>query len=478
MSEITPNLKALRIDHLQQSVNFSCVSGSMLVYDSVGEAHSLENLLTDKADGEPFTVWSLNEKTRRMEKTSVKMVIRQRTKQPMIRIKTSHATLETTGTHKVMVNRNGDLTWSPASEICKGDLVMAPKTFFRAVKNCNWKDAITIKYESFPGEGNRPHGLAAKFQGSWQSLHLPSGFNLNILYYLVGMLDASGQINEEQGVIRFTAFDWPSMFSFASSMGDLFMLEPVISGDFDNGYAAEILNKIGADILGYALRNLFQQEDSIVSSYLSGFLDASGYIETSDNGPLIQFFVKDAVKKHRLKKAMHVFGVLAPKETRDLVIVEAFSDVENLGAAMDSRLDFNNSAFCDIARSGFGPDKKNVGFRLGEKLIQEREKLNIAKRDFGFSSAKITRYEKDGIVPLADAWAIAEKLQSKINPNGNLHATKTEITELISSDLIGVKVLSIEDIGEQWPYDIYCIDNHNFFANDILCRDCSEEVKS
>jgi hypothetical protein len=451
-----------------------CVSGSMKIYDAHGIPHTIESLLTDttKFDVEEMYTWSLNEKTNKLEKTRVRAVIRQSDKKNMLRIKTSHTSIEATEDHKLMVNRDGELIWIQSKDIVKGDLLMAPKFFFRSKKECNWKDAITVKYESFPGESPRPYGLAARIGNEWQSLHLPSGFNLCLLYYLVGMLDGGGWIDVENGVTHYATDDWNSLMSFSSNIADLFMLEPEISGDKKSGYFADTTNKIAADILSYALNHLFQQEDEIIAHYLSGFIDSSGRVTAYDKSPTIYFDTNDPNKRERLKKTMHVFGVLAPKETRSYLAISAFCDIEALAAVIDTRLESIADLMSDMVRNNIGTENKSVGFRLGKKLLDERKLLNLSKTDLGFTSAKMTRFEKDGLVPFGDAWSIAEKLQSKVSPNGRSKASKTTVAELVSSDLIGIKVISVEDMGLEWAYDLACEDNHNFFVNDILCHDC------
>lgn len=451
-----------------------CVSGSMKVYDAFGIPHTIESLLLDQtkfSEEEMFT-WSFNEKTKRVERTRVNSVIRQAVKKKMLRIKTAHTTVEVTEDHKLMVNRDGELLWIKGSEVVKGDLLMAPKFFFRSKKECNWKDAITVSYESFPSSASSPHGLATKIGDEWQSVHFPSGFNLSILYYLVGMLDGGGWIDTEHGVIHFATENWYTLLSFTSSMGDLFMLEPEVSGDKKSGYFADTTNKIAADILAYALNNLFQQEDEIIAHYLSGFLDASGRVADQNKSPAVFFDTNDPRKRERLKKAMHVFGVLAPKETRSYLALEAFYDIEAIGVVLDTRLDSHAESLFNIIKAGLGTENKSVGFKLGKALAEERQSLKISKSDLGFTAAQLTKFEKDALVPFGDAWAIAEKLQSKVSPRGSSQATKTQVAELVTSDLIGVKVVSIEEIGLQWAYDLACEGNHNFFANDILCHNC------
>lgn len=451
-----------------------CVSGSMKIYDAHGVSHTIESLLrdTDKFKSEEMYTWSFNEATKRVEKTQVKAVIRQPTKKKMLRIKTAHTFIEATEDHKLMVNRDGELLWLAANEVVRGDLLMAPKLFFRSKKECNWKDAITVKYESFPGDSVNPHGLAAKIGNDWQSLHLPSGFNLCILYYLVGMLDGGGWVDTENGISHFATENWYSLLSFASSISNLFMLEPEISGDKKSGYFADTTNKIAADILSYAFNHLFQQEDEIIANYLSGFMDSAGRVVDYDKAPAVYFDASDPAKRDRLKKAMHVFGILAPKETRSYLSLTAFGDIESLGLILDSRLDSHAESFFSILKDGLAKENKSVGFKLGKKLQEERQSLKMSKTDLGFTSAQMTRFEKDAIISFDNAWTIIEKLQSKISPGDKSQATKTDVAELVASDLIGVKVISIDEIGLDWAYDLACKGNHNFFANDILCHNC------
>lgn len=454
-----------------------CVSGSSNIYDANGKAHTIENLLENTAEiaDEPFYIFAFNETTNRVERTQVQAVVRQPEKKEMLRIKTAHSTIEVTKDHKVMVNRNGGLQWLAASEIAEGDLVMSPKFFFRNKSGCEWKKAITVKYDYFRSDVNRnePPVLVASLNGEEQVVHLASGWNASKLYYLVGMLDGAGWIDAKSGIIHFAANDWEALLAFARGMSNFFMLEPEVSGTKRSSFFADTNNKIAADILLYALDHLFAQDDEAIGSYLSGFLDASGsvvpkYKDEKTIGSVI-FSVTDPVKRQRVKKALHVFGILAPKETKRQVSISSYFDIEAVAYALNSEVEQKAAAIYCIMAGGGNTENKDVGYKLGQKLASDRKALNLSKEDFGSHSSLISRYEKDKIIPHERAWNIAEVLQNKMEPQD---AQKLTVADLVCSDLIGVRVVSIEEIGEQWAYDLACRGNHNFFANDILCHNC------
>jgi ATP-dependent 26S proteasome regulatory subunit len=43
---------------------------------------------------------------------------------------------------------------------------------------------------------------------------------------------------------------------------------------------------------------------------------------------------------------------------------------------------------------------------------------------------------------------------------------------LVDSDVVGVRVMSVDPCGKDWVYDLSCEGNHNFFANNLLCHNC------
>jgi len=449
----------------------SCVSGSSFIYDIGGTEHTIDDLLNKapKFDHEPLYIYAFNESSKRVEKTRVRTVVRQPVKKIMIRVKTVIGSVEVTKDHKIMVNRDGEFIWIEASSLVVGDLVMTPKTFFRSRKECAWKDSLSIKYESFPASDSCPHALSAKIGDEIHSVSLPCSFNAGILYYIVGMIDAMGSINSSDGIssIEFVAKNWNIAYAYASSIANMFMIEPSIESN-ENGFVCSARNQIASDIFSYASSHLFQQSDEVVSQYLSGFFDAAGEADSSGKG--IRFMTKNEEKRRKIKKALHVFGILSIKETAKSISVIGVDDIEVLCHTTNNKVNplFNSVYSEDIDIKTYN----GVGFKLGKTLSSDRESLGISKSDLGFSPSAISKYEKDAIIPLRHAWAIAEKLQSHIHPSNLSSVTKTNVLDIVCSDIVGVKVTEIKNINEQWAYDLSCEGNHNFFANDILCHNC------
>lgn len=450
-----------------------CISGTSIIYDTQGRAYTIEQLMEDrlKFESENMFVYAFNENINRTEKTQVKSIIKHAKKKEMIRITTSHSSVEVTNDHKVMINRDGKLKWVDASTISKGDLVMAPKFFQRHRAPCEWKQAITVPYETFEANGATPYSLVGKFGEENHIIHLPTGFNTSLLYYLVGMIDGAGWNDSKNGILHFGNDDWFAILSYSVTMADLFMIEPEISGDKKTDYYADVTNRIVSNIMTYALEHLFQQNDEIIAQYLSGFLDASGRVVDYLKSPSLHFSISDPIKKERIKKSLHVFGILAPKEGRNSLSIDSLSDIEALSACLDCRINHLLMGISLILEKDVGKENRNIGFRLGSALAEERITLGLDKSDFGISPGLISRYEKDTAVTFDQARRIAEVLQSRISP-GSTSVTKNSVLELICSGLIGIKVVKTEKIGEQWAYDLACEKNHNFFANDVLCHNC------
>lgn len=463
-------LQRVEIGPSAKVVGSPCISGASIVYDASGAGHSIESVYADpsKFQDQPLRVFCLNEATLRLELTKVKSIFRLADKREMIRI-TAINSLDVTPEHPLMVNRDGKLLWIKAAEIAKGDLLVTPKTFRRDIAKINWKSAISIPYDSFAPENGSPHLLVAKVGEETHEIRMPMGFNLCIINYLLGLIDASGWIDASNSAIHFRSHDRRIAMRFCSVMSNLFLIEPEVNGSDESGYFIDVTNCLAADILVYGMKMLFMEQDDIIGYYLSGFLDASGRVTASSGKPAIFFDTTCPIKRRRLRKALHVFSILSLRETKYSLCIEHADEIEQFALVTDCMLPENHDRLMDMLDKGLGKDNTSVGYRLGSSLAKNRQMLNMSKSDFDLTPAVIARLEKNGIASLDHAWTIAENLGDRISPGSEDYIEATSIVLLVTSDIIGCKVTSIEKIGEQHSYDVACEGFNNFFANDLLC---------
>jgi len=447
-----------------------CISGSSIVCDINGEPHQVSDLVDDegKFSSNGMRIYAFNEKSMRMEETAVKAVIKHAKKKPMIRIKTSITSIEVTSDHKIMVNKEGKLNWIEAKDIEKNDLIMTPKYFSRKINKTNWKKAISIPYDNWDNESL--HTISAKFGNDYHNITFSSGFNRCILYYLVGAINGGGCLYPDTGEIHFKSNSWEMVYNYCNSMSDMFLIEPSIIRDSTNGYDVIINNKIVCDIIKYANDNLFSQEDEYMKHFLGGVFDSSGEIVLNEEKSKIIFNSNNSCfdSYNNIRKALRVFGIISYRKSikKSSIIIENAEDIESLAISIDIRVEELQKNLLYISNNGYGKENKDTGYTLGKSLLKERIFIGLTKNDFPFSTQSMTRYEKGSVVPMSKAWVIAETLS---NSGGDRDET---VIDLICSDLVGMKVTKVEDVGMQYAYDLCCEENHNYVANDILCHNC------
>jgi len=219
---------------------------------------------------------------------------------------------------------------------------------------------------------------------------------------------------------------------------------------------------------------MFGQDDDLIASYLSGVVDSCGKVSDPEHqDPFIKILIdKRDERTLRIRKAMHVFGIVAPKKSRHCFTIEISEDIESMAVALDLRNSNKAENLARIIRSDCAKNNNSIGYKLGEVLKQNRISVGLTKYLLGISPASITRYENGGMIPHEIAVQIAETLQNNVNPESAEQTGLLGVTELVCSDIVGVKVTKVIEIGKKWAYDLCCKGNNNFFANDILCHNC------
>ena len=451
-----------------------CVSGDMVVYDSNGKSHTLEDLISSESETSSMYVYAINEETLRLERTKVRAVVKHKDKKRMLKIATPVGDIKVTLDHKLMVNRDGAVKWIEARKVAVGDMLMTPKFLRRDTKPFRFYDGVSMdrivqydelliqKHRLDEGQDILPDAVYS--EDMQEDIRLYNGFYTPDIYYILGMLDADGSVHSKNGAV-FNSFNWGDKYHISRCIEDLFFIEPEISGS-----QVLIENQIACDLILAADERLIVQEEEILATYLSGLLDARGVITCHDlSRPKVVFNLASSQVKEKVKKVLLAFGILSFTETRDRIVLTSIIEIRKVLPLLTfNRLDLQHLAATLLTAGTCNKDNYNFGYRLGSRLLRDRNRIGIDAKKFEFSASTIGRYERqDSVVGLETALSISQTL-TMAAPKG----VESDIAKIVESDIVGVKVKSIEDIGEEWAYDLCCENNHNFFANNILCHNC------
>lgn len=428
-----------------------CVGGDSIVYDSNGKSHMVKNLVDIGLGDEPMYTYSLNENTWKIEKTRVIAAIKHAEKKKMLRITTIAGTIDVTEDHKMMVNREGDLIWVEASNITKDDVLIMPKKLHRDSSVFNMRSI-------FPGK--KDPTITVRVKGSLHSANVISSIvNLMQVASISGMIDANGYCNPETGEIIFSHNNASTRHIFAHILSGTFLTEPEIYNT-----CVKLKNKVVAKIIHSFLINIGSQNEEIVGFYLGGYFHSDGTMGFVDKNqekpikPFISFSIPTDGVFDRLRKALLIFGIIVFKSLKTAAILD-IDHIErfftNIPILTDKKsVSINN--FVEHIRNNPPCCIDVLGYKLGKSL-------NLLKKNYN----NISVFEKkDSIIQHEVAFHFNTFLKEK------LKRTEFSLTKLVESDVIGIKVNSIESIGEQWAYDLSCEKNNNFFANGFLCHNC------
>lgn len=437
-----------------------CVSGNSVVYDENGKSHLVKDLL-ESVDKKPFYTYSFNEKTLKLEKTRVKAIIRHAEQKKMLRLRTAVGSIEVTHDHKMMVNRDGKLVWVEAKDLVENDLLITPKTLRR--------DKKTLSLTSlFPGkkEGNismRANGKLHK--ACINDKHL----NLIQIATVFGMMDACGTFHKDTGEIMFHHADPKIRFFFAGMMSESFLTEP----SFENNMVL-LTNKVVTHALAGFKENLASQSKEILSFYLAGFFHGAGYFGFADAQqrnpvkPFVAMKCNTPSTFQRVKTVLHAFGIISFLSPQSCIVMET-EQIErffHIIPIFNRKRVRSVEGFMDLVVSSPMNRVEVVGYQLGKVLSAIRHEYGITELEYNDQEM-----------------AVFEQPNAFVNQNVaiDLHDFLTanlarknlgEMTKLLSSDVVGVKIDSIQIAETQWAYDLSCEKNHNFFANGFLCHNC------
>jgi len=436
-----------------------CVSGESIVYDDNGKSYKIKDLVENGNGDKPMYTYSLNEKTWKLEKTKVKAVIKHAEKKKMLRISSSTGSIDVTEDHKMMVNREGNLLWVESKDLTKSDVLVVSKTLVRTQKILNIR-------EIFPNKKDK--NITLRSGGKMHSADVSvSLISLMHLAVISGMIDSSGSCNEETGDILFSHANISILHFLASMMSEAFLTEPHVGKDF-----VKLNNKVVAKMISHFLDNVGSQNEEIIGCYLGGHFHASGIFgfvdkdEDPSRKPYVQFSILTEGVFDRIRKSLLVYGIISFKSLKTMIIIDNnhietfFQKVPIL--TKKRAVEVNN--FINHIEK-YPPKSINMfGYKFGKSLLS-------LKSDFGITDEKydsISMFEESNAVMQYD---VASYLNREIKKNRK-EKIDCPITKLVESDIVCVKIYSIDSVEEQWAYDLSCEGNNNFFANGFLCHNC------
>lgn len=404
-----------------------CVTGDARVFDTNGVSYTIDELMSneDLFSNRSFYTYSFNESTLEIEKTRVDAIVKKPRKRETIEIITVNSHVRVTNDHQMMVIRKGKLKWVKASSIVPNDFLVSPKKLHREPIEFELKNILDETFD-IDDKGIRSKKPENKPE---DVLFSEKGFDPEYAAYIAGMIDASGFLDHD-GIISFESdnrFDYlfsAKVYSFCVAMQSCFGIEPELDKEKDGHTQCYVYNEIVYRIIDYILKNLISFNDNIVSSYISGFIESSSIIQ---HGPRakISFIVEESEERERLCDALNCIGIISPKRTIRTVFVSSQHEIDTLARKVIDKV----------------------------KIDYIKESITSAVGDC-LSKSYHVGYHAEGVVAAEE---------SKNNSN---------ISTLASSDIIGVRVISVTPLGKETVYDLSCEGNHNFFANNLLCHNC------
>lgn len=488
-----------------------CVSSDTEIDLYDGRTLTIEQIL--KLNEEKINTMSFDEGEMKITKDKIVAVIKQPQKKEMLKIDTWYNSIKVTLDHKLFVNRSGEIIQIPANKIQVGDLLLVPKKRKRNIKNLDFwsifdKEArffgkdiwannkFNIKRKDFSLRKYRKSyyvkmSEVSNFDSLPESVSIGGGgyknsnccinFDLKKIYYLLGLIDSGGYISKKRTSIGFVNTDLGLHNIFKEIIKDVFgisaktILNKSINKNkklkglsakpkFKRCYSTYFNNKIVKNILLKAKESLLSQEDDLIARYLSGYFDGDGCIALDKNGsPRLIFCSKKEESWRRLRRCLHCLGVLSPGNQKGYsVCISSFENVVSLKEKMHINHREKKIKLANISLKNRFSSKRSRGYRLGNKLKTERLKYGMMSNSFDISSSFICDVENKDKIVSEDKLKRIRKILNK----------SELIDKFYNGDVIGVKVTGIEAIGCHDCYDLMIRNNHNFFANGILSKNC------
>jgi SpoVK/Ycf46/Vps4 family AAA+-type ATPase/intein/homing endonuclease len=273
-----------------------CVSGDSIIHDDIGRSFKIKDLLKHEKETENFYVYSFNESTNKLEKTKVKAVIKHADKKSMLRITSTAGSVDVTKDHKMMVYRDGAMSWVEAKNLNTNDFLVMPKKMHRSTKS--------ISFDK---------------KGLSQMIDISSLSTLLHIATISGMIDANGFCDQKSGEILYTNYSKSNCHIFASLLSETFLIEPEII----ESNTVRLKDKSIAAAVSLFLSNLGSQKEEVVANYLSGYFTSGGDIGfINGNKPFVSLYIPTEGVFDRLRKALLIFGICPIKSLKSCILLD------------------------------------------------------------------------------------------------------------------------------------------------------------
>lgn len=296
---------------------------------------------------------------------------------------------------------------------------------WKAAEEIRPNDLVTTPKKLFRSGRSFSFNDVRDYNGEDIQLDPSNNFDPIHVCYLLGVVDACGFIDDETSSIEIEA-DTPQIaYAYMTRMQSCFGVEPhtesmqtVLSDDLCV-YAS----------IAYASRYLSSFDDELIAAYLAGFLESSSHIQDGRNAK-VSFVVEPGPERQRLLAALRAVGVVSPLETDRSVYLSSKDEFLFLGKYAGSVVHNRSLAVC-LAH-----------------IVANAEK-----------SSQHTGYEYEGNA-------------GGLLPHDLSVQSATVQSDVQCSDLVGVRVISINNGPIEHVYDLSCEGNHNFVANNLVCHNC------
>lgn len=486
-----------------------CVSEDTEIDVCDGRTFTIKEIL--ESNENDLSTMSFDAENMKIVKDKIVAVIKQPVKKEMIQIDSWFGSVKTTLDHKLFVNKDGEIRQISAKDISPGDLLLVAKKLKRDInplslwdifdgdarffgkdiwKNnlCNinkkllasrkYKKSFYVKLKEVKVKECLPESIALG-HGGFAMSNCKINFDLFSIYYLLGMIDSDGFISKKSNRIGFVNTNKNLHKTFKNLIKKVFYINPICTENkceakdskliglsecpnFKKCYTTYLCNKVIKSILVKAKNSLFSQDEDIISAYLSGYFDGDGCITVDKrNQPRMIFCSKRHSSWKVIRKCLHCIGILTPGlQSGHNVTVSSNEDVVLLSKKLKISHKDKIKKLKIIHRKN--SSQRHRGYKIGKLLKSERILYGKRMVDLNVPSSYVSDVEnKDKIVSLDKIAKISKSFSSK-----------SKINNFCNSDFLGVEVFSKKAIGIHDCYDLMIKNNHNFFANGILSKNC------
>ncbi|MBI2141976.1 hypothetical protein HYU15_00625 [Candidatus Woesearchaeota archaeon] len=400
-----------------------------------------------------FKVLALNIKNNRIELFKIKKAFRIKNGKKVFLVKTrTGRELKLTEDNEVLTAVNSEFKWTNVGGLRKGDFLAVPKNY-----PLDGSDAFEEKFGYLCGLIATDGNISMDDRRSKTSI-----YNTN-----KQLIDAASQILTELGETHSLHVQKSGRKSIIRgkeviTKRDLYRLY-VSRKDFAQkviGFGVPAGNKSSKEQLH---KKLLTYSGKTLSSFIAGAFDGDGSFRQNPNEATITTGIKENARLFQ-----QIFLRLG-----------IFSSVETSANSWHCTIRGHNQVELFVKKIPFRhPEKISKASSISSKEVKSRIDIlpnhnEFFKKLISSKSAKLGKplfryfwnYSKPGVSPPV---AKLRKL------NSILHSDELETK--ISGDILWDKIVSMEEVKEEWVYDFTMDGTNNFVANDIIMHNCIDEL--